>query len=991
MSLIQINGAGLTGKKYWRSLDQLADKADFRDWVSREFPETAADLMDGSSRRNVLKLMAASFGLAGLTACRRPVERILPASKGIEDFVPGQAYFYATAMPLGGTVQGLLVETHDGRPTKIEGNPDHPYSLGAASALQQASVLNLYDPDRLKEFTNAGRKSSWEDYKKWSAAHFAQQGDGAKVRFLSETIYSPTLEAAKKTVLGKLPKAKWIEYEPVNSDNVVAGTTLAFGQALAVHPQYDKAEVIVALDADFLGQDSTTVLPIKQFSKGRRPEQTEGEGGEHEKLGSMNRLYAVEANYSITGAMADHRLRMKSGDVRGFATELAGALGAMPALNVVNNGGDKRAKFLAALVRDLKAHQGKALVVAGPRQSAETHAIVAVINQALAAPVVYTKIEGYQPQVAALKELVGDIAKGAVDTLIILGGNPAYTAPGDLALADKIKGVANTVYLGFDENETSVVSKWVLPEAYYLESWSDGRAPDGTVSIIQPMIEPLYGGKTAAEVVTLGNAHDLVKDTWKGINWNEALHNGVVPNTKYAEAKTTAKAPALPAKPAGQGIEVTWYPSSTVFDGRFVNNGWMQETPDVMTKLVWGNAALVSPKTAKELGVEDGDVVKISRGAQVAEYAIMRQPGHADGAISLNLGYGRKFVGRVGKGVGYNASALRNSDSFFVSEGFSIAKTGNRIELASTQHHNSLEGEVIKEAKWTEWNRRNLVRETSLVEYAKDPKVIEEMSEVPPLESIYGDWDYSKGYQWGMAIDLTSCIGCNACMVACQSENNIPVVGVEQVVRGREMAWIRMDRYYNGDENDPEVVYQGVNCMQCENAPCENVCPVAATAHSPEGLNDMAYNRCVGTRYCANNCPYKVRRFNFLNFHKHMTEVEKMASNPDVTVRMRGIMEKCTYCVQRIQETKIKAKAEGRNAGGAGRPIKDGEIQTACQQTCPAEAITFGNIADPNSKVSKLKKQERNYAMLAELNVKPRTTYLAKLRNPNPELEGGRG
>jgi molybdopterin-containing oxidoreductase family iron-sulfur binding subunit len=620
---------------------------------------------------------------------------------------------------------------------------------------------------------------------------------------------------------------------------------------------------------------------------------------------------------------------------------------------------------------------------------------VAVINQTLGAPVTYTKLEGYQPQVASLKSLAGEIGSGAVDTLVILGGNPAYTAPADLNFAEQIKKVATTVYLGFDDNETAAVSKWIIPEAHYLESWSDGRAPDGTVTIIQPMIEPLYGGKTAAEVVTLGKAYDLVRATWVGQlkeqGWREALHNGTVPGTKYAEVKATAKAPALPAPRPGGGLEVAWYPSSSMYDGRYANNGWMQEAPDVMTKVVWGNAALVSPKTARDLGLEDGDVVKLSRGGVSAEFAVMRQPGHADGAVSLTLGYGRTKVGRVGKGVGHNAYALRTSEAYSSAEGFTIAKTGGQVTIATTQHHHTLEGKVLESADWTSWSRRNLVREASLEEYKRDPKSIEEMQEIPALESIYGDWDYSKGYQWGMAIDLSSCIGCNACMIACQSENNIPVVGVEQVVRGREMAWIRMDRYYNGDENDPQVVYQGVPCMQCENAPCENVCPVAATVHSPEGLNDMAYNRCVGTRYCANNCPYKVRRFNFLNFHKNMTEVERMASNPDVSVRMRGIMEKCTYCVQRIQETKIKSKAEGRAAGGAGRPIKDGEIVTACQQTCPADAIVFGNIADPSTRVSKLKKLERNYAMLAELNVKPRTTYLAKLRNPNPELEVSRG
>jgi MoCo/4Fe-4S cofactor protein with predicted Tat translocation signal len=977
MSFIQINGNSLTGRKYWRSLDQLADKPEFQEWVHREFPENASEMLDGSSRRNILKLMAASFGLAGLTACRRPVEHILPNAKGVEDYIPGKPYFYATAMPLGGTVQGLLVETHDGRPTKIEGNPDHPYSLGAASAFHQASILNLYDPDRLKSVTADGKPSTWEEYKKFAPDWFAKQGAGEKVRYLSETITSPTLAAQKQAVLEKMPKAKWIEYEPLNNDNVAAGMQIAFGQPLAVHPRYDQADVIVALDCDFLGLDSPTVLPVKQFSKGRRPDIGEptAEQPKREELGPMNRLYAVESNYSITGAMADHRLRMRLSEVKAFAVDLAGALGITLSLNVVNST-DKRSKLLAAIVKDLKAHPGKALVIAGPRQPAEVHALVAAMNQALAAPVAYTKLDFDQPQIAALTELANDMAKGAVETIVILGGNPAYTAPANLDFAANLRKVPVSIYLAFDENETAAVSKWLIPEAHYLESWSDGTAPDGTTAIIQPMIEPLYGGKTAAEIVSLAKAYDLVRATWlsplKDKGWREALHNGIVPNTRQPEIKTIADVKKIGAasavsKAAEQGIEVAWYASSTMYDGRFNNNGWMQEAPDTMTKLVWGNAALVSPKTAKEFGLEDGDVVKLTRGAVSGEFAVMKQPGHADHAISLNLGYGRTSTGRVGKGVGFNAYALRATESYSFADGFTLAKTGKSVTLATTQHHHSLEG-------------RPLLREASLAEYKKNPKVVEEQLELPKLESIYGDWDYSKGYQWGMAIDLASCVGCNACMLACQSENNIPVVGVEQVLRGREMHWIRMDRYYNGDEDDPQVVYQGVPCMQCENAPCANVCPVAATVHSPEGLNDMAYNRCIGTRYCANNCPYKVRRFNFLNFHKHTEEVEKMVSNPDVSVRMRGVMEKCTYCVQRIQETKIKAKTEGRRA------IPDGEIQTACQQTCPADAIVFGNINDPDSRVSKLKKQDRNYAMLAELNVKPRTTYLAKLRNPNPEV-----
>lgn len=980
MSLVQINGSSLTGKKYWRSLDQLADKPEFRDWVHREFPENATEMLDAGSRRTMLKWMAASIGLAGLTACRKPVQRILPNAKGIEDYIPGKAYFYATAMPMGGSVQGLLVETHDGRPTKIEGNPEHPYSLGAATSFQQASILNLYDPDRLQSVMAEGKASTWDEYVKFAKERWAQQGAGDKFRILSETITSPTLAAQKKALLAQMPKAKWIEYEPVNRDNAAAGIMLAFGQPLLAHPQFDKADVIVALDSDFLGLDSPTVLPVKQFTRGRRPDIGEpalpGQKAEApaEESGTMNRLYAVEANYTITGAMADHRLRMRVCDVKAFATELAGALGAAAALNVVN-AGDKRGKFLNAVAKDLKAHQGKALVIAGPKQPAEVHALVAIINQSLGAPISYTKLESYTPHVTALTELAGEISRGAVDTLVILGGNPAYTSPANLDLAAKLKQIPMTVYLGPDENETAAVTKWVIPEAHYLESWSDGTAPDGTVSIIQPMIEPLYGGKTAAEVISLGKSYDLVRATWlptlKEAGWREALHNGVVPNTKTAEVKVAAdakKVAAMPAaKPADSGLEIAWYTSSSMYDGRFANNGWMQEAPDTMTKLVWMNAALVSPKTAKDLSLEDGDMVKISVNGKSAEFPVMKQPGHADGSVSISLGYGRSKVGRVGKGVGHDAYALRSTDAYSFTTGATLSKTGTRVGLPTTQHHHSLEG-------------RPLLREASLAEYKKDPKVIEEMAEESKVEPLYGTWNYSQGYQWGMAIDLATCIGCNACMIACQSENNIPVVGMDQVMRGREMAWIRMDRYYQGDENDPEVLYQGVPCMQCENAPCENVCPVAATAHSPEGLNDMAYNRCVGTRYCANNCPYKVRRFNFYNFHKDMTEVEKMGSNPDVTVRMRGIMEKCTYCVQRIQETKIKAKVEGR------RQIHDGEIQTACQQTCPADAIVFGNINDPNSRVTKLKKQERNYAMLAELDVRPRTTYLAKLRNPNPEL-----
>jgi MoCo/4Fe-4S cofactor protein with predicted Tat translocation signal len=985
MSLVSIKN--ITGPKYWRSLDQLADTQSFREWVHREFPANASEMLDAKSRRTVLKLMAASFGLAGLTACRRPVQHVLPYSKGVEDFVPGQAYTYSTVMSLGGQATGLLVETHDGRPTKIEGNPDHPASLGAATALQQASVLSLYDPDRSSKVLENGHESNWQKFEAYVKT--LALGDGSGLRFLSETVTSPSLASLRTQALTKFPKAKWIEYETISRDNERSGSLLAFGQALDVHPQFDKAKVVLALDCDFLGLDSTVPLPTKQFSKRRRVES-------EEDLARINRLYAVESQFSLTGANADHRLRMRSGDVRQFALDLASALGAMPgALNVVGNGADKRAKFLAALVKDLKAAGSEALVVAGPRQPASVHALAHLINQSLGSgAVTYTKptADRFESGVDAFKALTSEMASGQVSTLLILSGNPVYTAPADVPFGAALAKVANSIHLGLENDETAAATKWHVPEAHYLESWGDARTSDGTVTIQQPMIEPLYGGKTPAEMVALitdyqdKRAYDIVKNFWtsqwaaaaKEKTWRQALNDGLIAVARPAEtvkpsidAKKGAAAFAAEPTPATSGgLEVAFYPSASTWDGRFANNGWMQEAPDPITKLVWGNAAMISPSMARAKNLTDGDIVTLSRGNLKMEAAVLVQPGHADDAVSIALGYGRVKCGRVGKDVGFNANLIRTSDGFGFAQGFALTSTGRTHVHASTQEHGAMEG-------------RPVVREGTIEEYKKNPKFVEELSEVPELQSIYPERVYNTGYQWGMAIDLGSCTGCNACVVACTAENNIPVVGKDQVLRGREMHWIRMDRYYTGSMDDPQVVEQPLPCMQCENAPCENVCPVAATTHSPEGLNDMAYNRCVGTRYCANNCPFKVRHFNFLNFHKHDPEILSLVHNPDVSVRMRGVMEKCTYCVQRIQETKIKAKVEGRRA------IPDGEIKTACQQTCPADAIVFGNINDPSTRVSKLKKQERNYAMLAELDIRPRTTYLAKLRNPNPELANG--
>jgi MoCo/4Fe-4S cofactor protein with predicted Tat translocation signal len=965
----------LTGRKYWRSLDQVYQTPEFQEWLNKEFPSSASEMMDEPSRRKVLTLMAASFSLAGLTACRRPEEKILPHVRGIEDYIHGRPVFYNTVMTLGGAAQGLMIETNDGRPTKVEGNPEHPWSLGRARGYHQASVLQLYDPDRALAFKNGERNSNWNEF-----LSFAAGIQGAGLRFLSEHINSPSLQAVKKHALARFPEAKWVEY------NAVATNETALPAVPRVH--FDKAAVVVALDSDFLGLDSSTVLPVKEFVRGRAITD--------EANPVMNRLYAVESQFSVTGAAADHRLRARSSDIAGIANALLGAVGAASnPLQIVGQtpGSDK---IVAAIAKDLAANRGRSVVVAGPRQPAGVHAVVHQINQALGnvgTVVTYVARTSDQnrPQIDALRELAGEMANSQVSTLVVLGYNPAYTAPADLNFSDNLKKVANVIYLAPEMDETAALAKWIIPKAHYLESWGDGLSPDGTAAIQQPTIAPMYGGKTEAELVAAVSgypqkrSYDIVRTYWTGVlggeqAWKKALHDGFVPPQSTASATPNFQGWGAQSAPAAQGgYEVVFVPSWSTYDGRFNNNAWLQEAPDPVTKLTWDNAALVSPATAKKLGVELNDVISIERGGRKLEAAVLIQPGQADDSITVALGYGRTRVGRVGEGTGFNAYAIRTSDAMGFGTGFNVSKTGRTYPLVQTQEHHTMEEPKL--VGFQEPLVRPILREGSLEHFKKEPNFAQEMVEAPPLRSLYGEYDYSKGQQWAMAIDLNACIGCNACTIACQAENNIAVVGKEQVARGREMHWIRMDRYYTGTAEDPQAISGPIPCMQCETAPCENVCPVAATVHSPEGLNDMVYNRCVGTRYCSNNCPYKVRRFNYLAYQHDAAETVQMQWNPEVTVRMRGIMEKCTYCVQRIQEAKIDAKAQGR------RWLRDGEVQPACAQTCPTEAIVFGNVNDLSSRVAKMKLSPRNYAMLAELNTKPRTTYLAKLRNPNPELE----
>jgi molybdopterin-containing oxidoreductase family iron-sulfur binding subunit len=970
------------GREYWRSLEDLAQTDAFQDLMHREFPRYASEWDDGDSRRNFIKLMGASLALAGLAACtRQPSEQITPYVRQPEELVPGRPLFFATAMPLGASSTGLLVESHEGRPTKAEGNPDHP-SQGACDVYAQASVLGLYDPDRSQALTLEGEIRSWGAFLGAIQQAIAQQKAkrGAGLRILTETVTSPTLANQIKEMLAAFPAAKWHQWEPAGAHSSVAGARLAFGQPVNTVYDLHGADVIVSLDADFLASGPGSLRYARQFSARRRVRGVETE---------MNRLYMVEPMPTPTGTKADHRLPLRAADVEQFAWSLAAALGA-------DTGGRKGAstaadKWIVPVARDLQNHRGASLVIAGEQQSAAVHALAHAMNAALGnvgKTVLYTEPVEAQPvdQVASLYDLVKDLDAGTVDLLLILGGNPAYNAPVELGFRDRLKKAALRVHLSLQEDETSELCHWHLPTTHYLETWGDCRAHDGTVTIMQPLIAPLYAGKSAHEVLTMltgqpeRSSYDIVKAYWATQHtggdfeawWRKAVHDGVVAGTALPVRNITVRpgwAASLPQAANPQGLEVVFRPDPAVYDGRFANNGWLQEWPRPITQLTWDNAAIFSPKTAQEKGVVTTDLVEIAYRGYKMRAPVFIQPGHADGSVTVHLGYGRTRAGHVGTRIGFNAYGMRTSSGLWQDYGLDARKVGSDYLLVSVQDFHALDTE------------RHTIEKADIAEYRKNPKVIQESAEAPPPElTLYPAYKYDK-YAWGMAIDLSACTGCGACVVACQAENNIAVVGKEEVNHGRHMHWLRVDSYYHGDIANPEIYNQPVPCMQCENAPCELVCPVQATSHSSEGLNDMVYNRCVGTRYCSNNCPYKVRRFNFFLFSDFTTPSLKLQRNPDVSVRSRGVMEKCTYCVQRINRAKIEAEKEDRK-------VRDGEIQTAYQATCPAEAIVFGDINDPNSRVAKMKAEKTNYGLLADLNTRPRTTYLAALRNPNPEMEG---
>ena len=974
--------------RLWRSFDELAQTAAFEEMLHREFPSAASEWTDEPSRRRFLKLMAASMALAGIAGAgggctRTPEEKIVPYVIPPEQLVPGRPLYFATAHTRGGFARGILVESHEGRPTKIEGNPDHPASLGATDVHAQASILDLYDPDRSQTVMRGGEVADWNAFlaaiTPVLTEHRRRQGEG--LRLLTRTITSPTLISQIRRFLEVYPKARWHQWEPINCDNAHAGAKLAFGQIVRPVYRFDRAKVIVSLDDNFLFDHPGSIRYARDFISGRRVRNDRRE---------MNRLYVFESTPTITGAMADHRRRVRPSEVERTAHELATAVAS------------GSSSFPAAA--DLLANRGAGLVVVGESQPPMVHALAHRMNVALGNignSVVFIDPPQADPQmnhVDSIRDLATDLETGAVQTLIIIGGNPVYDAPADLELETTLKNFSDTagnhaIHLSSHDDETSFLCEWHLPLAHELESWGDARAFDGTASVIQPLIAPLYAGRSPIELMSMllgdgaASAYEIIRNYWRGQPhagdfeswWEQCVRDGGIPDTTL-KPKQVSLTPAISAateptsQPSSNGVEIVFRHDPHLWDGQFATNAWLQELPQPLTKLSWDNAALMSPRTAARFGLVDvakapgndveSSIIEISVAGRSIEAPTWILPGHPDDVITLHVGRGRTRVGRVGSKVGFNAYALRTSQDQWHASNVQIRKTGRTMALACTQNHQMMDP-----------NGRDPVHVAPIAKFesvAAPEKRNLSLSLFPQHA-----YDHNK---WGMVIDTNACIGCNACVIACQAENNIPVVGKDQVARGREMHWLRIDAYFGGDDaSDPAGPYfQPLPCMHCENAPCEVVCPVEATVHDDEGVNNMVYNRCIGTRYCSNNCPYKVRHFNFFHYSKHIDGPLKLMMNPDVTVRYRGVMEKCTYCIQRINLARIDAKREDRAIG-------DGEVVTACAQACPTQAIFFGNLNDPAAAVMKLKGEPTNYGLLDELQTQPRTTYLPRFTNPHSQ------
>jgi molybdopterin-containing oxidoreductase family iron-sulfur binding subunit len=897
-----------------------------------------------------------------------------------ETLVPGVPMQFATSLTLNGYARGAVVESDMGRPTKVEGHPEHPSSLVATDIFGQAGVLGLYDPDRSQAVTYRNVPSSFDTLAIEFVPRLArfEQVQGRGLALLIESTTSPSLIAQLDIALrGRFPKMRLYRHDAIPRDSVYDGAKLAFGQVVETRYRLDRARVILALDAHFMGEMPGHLRYAHEFAEGRRLR----DGAKR-----MNRLYVIESTPTFTGGSADSRLAVKAADIEGVARRLAAKLG-VPGIEGGPSGGVPE-RWLDTLVADLKKHRGTAPIIVGDNQPAAVHALAQVMNEKLGnfgRSVIHIDPVAFRPS-HTLADLTNDISAGHVDTLIIMDGNPVYNAPVDIDFRKQLAKVPFSVHWGLYHDETAEACVWHAPAAHELESWSDARAFDGTASIIQPLIAPFNIGRTAKEFLarlfgdTSAQAHDLVKGYWSEQHqqgdfetfWKKSLQSGVVAGSTFPHKtmhlrKNFAKALPQPPRFEGGGLELVFHPDWALWDGRFANNSWLEELPRPITKLTWDNAAIVSPALAERLHLEKNDVVELEIDGRKLAAPVFVLPGQPRDTVTLNLGYGRRRAGRVGTGIGVDAYALRSAKAPWFAEDLKLSKLGKSYPLYTTQHHHSTRG-------------RGIVRTATLEQYLDEPEFVKR-PEDNPTESIYPPlYDYTKGYQWGMSIDMTACIGCQACVIACQAENNIPVVGKPEVGRGHAMHWLRVDRYFAGDVDEPGMAFQPVPCMHCEKAPCEYVCPVEATTHGVEGLNEMIYQRCIGTRYCSQNCPWKVRRFNWFDY-THETKYVRpdAAENPDVTVRSRVVMEKCTYCVQRINKVRI-------NAENAGRRIKDGEIETACQQACPTEAIIFGNINDKTSKVHRLKQTPLNYASLGELNTRPRTTYLGGVKNPNPKL-----
>ena len=1018
-----------SGRLYWRSKSQFDGDPEFSEFVKNEFLPEAAKGPSKASRRQFMQLMGASIAMAGLAGCRKPAEKILPYSRAPEEVIPGIPMSYASAMPFRGVVLPIVVESHEGRPTKIEGNAEHPGSSGASGVFEQASILNLYDPDRSQSVLQNGNEAAWVNFVDAWRSFSAR---GASVAVIAPPSSSPTLRAAQQNLSRALGGVRWIEYSPIGDNSEVAGYSAAYRRTIRPHYKFENASVIVSLDADFLSPTTADfVNNTNGFSRSRAVD-TEAD--------SMSRLYCIESQFSITGGMADNRMQTRSCDIPAFAAAIAEGLGISTNSQIGN--AYSSSPFVEAIVEDMRSAGPRAVVLAGDTQPPEVHALCAAINQSTGANGTCVELllsdDNLANQATQLLELRDEVREGRIDAVVVIDTDIVYSSPASYSMSNLLEDVPMSVHLGMHVDATAEACDWHIPLAHYLEAWGDGRAYDGTLSVVQPLIAPLVeGAKSEVEFVNflasgvVQSGYDLVRTQWASVirrdfenQWRKTLHDGFLPGTSYSTFTGRAASPDLSALsvPAGTEKEVVFRLSSTLLDGSYANNAWLLETPDVATKIVWDNVAVMSESTANEIGVAIdlkkgkyyADRVNLSAGGQSVSIPAWILPGHPDNSITVNLGFGRYInsnrphtktnffdtddytdvygKGAIGSNIGVNLAAIRPAD--FGRNAFaSIEKGDGGYLIATTQDHGAMEHDTEQVEK------RNLFRMTTLAGFKENPTFASDA--VPPLEGLEPWEDYPElweknhptktdsykdnpyhAYQWGMVIDLNSCTGCNVCMVACQSENNIQIVGKEEVTHGREMHWIRLDRYFvsghNGSDN-PKMVVQPVPCMHCEDAPCESVCPVAATVHSPDGTNQMIYNRCIGTRYCANNCPYKVRRFNFYNWTKTLPTSVHFAQNPDVTVRSRGVMEKCSYCIQRVRQANKRANIENR-------AIEEGEVKTACQQACPANAIAFGNLNDAASDVSKKRSSSRRYEMLAELNVKPRTSYLGRVENPNPKL-----